>query len=450
MVDDGTKIKDLTFLSKLIGEFKGEVTEYYDFVVNCDNAVRIAHSSVPLLTIIHSNLSSSVKSRIRGKVFNSWTELKEALDVFYLDRKNYVQLMEEMNNIRQNPKESVIDFYNRINSTRIRILSTLSTSENTRNAGKIEIIEESALSRFIYHSLPEISRFLRCQTLENLLQALNKAEEEEQFLKVGSQRVAPKKWCDQCKMSNHDSIECTKQKFTNKNINFNTFQPETSNICNQSQFMHQFDPSQNMNALPNTPQQPSPSNTFSYSNVHPNFFQSPNPTFNRYQNYPYNSNYPSPNYNPNFQAQPNPSLVPQPNFRYENQNPNSQNYQANPGQQAQKKFCIFCNMHNHDANNCFKLINLQKKNQQNFNAPQNYSQSQSQNSFQYNNSNGYNNSNVSGTSKGYSPHKFCDIHKIKGHTTEECSRNPANNRFRDQKSNPPQSNVHVCTEESLN
>lgn len=82
-------VKDLSFLGECLPSFSGDKTEYYHFVVKCDNTVAMADDSVKhlLLNLIHNKLSSPVCLRIRNQTFKSWKELKLALDAHYLEKK---------------------------------------------------------------------------------------------------------------------------------------------------------------------------------------------------------------------------------------------------------------------------------------------------------------------------------------------------------------------------
>lgn len=255
-----------------------------------------------------------------------------------------------------------------------------------------------------------------------MLQALNKAEEEEQFLKSSAQRATSNKWCDLFKMKNHDTSECGKNKFSKGNIYFNS-EVSSSNNRDQSQFNNNFNLSQNAahQFKPN-------SNPFQSSNFSQNFHQQSNPSTSFYQNPNYNTNYQN-HFNPNFSYQGQ-----NPNFNYQNYNPSSFQNQNHPDQfqsnfvnQVPKKICTYCRMHNHVIDTCRKLQKQQHR-------PTNYNH----------NSNAAPNYNAN-YNQYDKQQKYCNIHNSYGsHNTEECF---LKNQFRGQNSNQVGSNVCVCSEQ---
>lgn len=217
----------LQFLCSLIPKaFDGKRNEYNEFIANCDNAVSLSSESQkrPLLVYITSRLTGSVRTQLQGKTLDSWESLKNILNTFYQDKKHYIQLMEELNTLKQSQSESVLSYHERIDKVITRLLNSMS---QTDEKGKIETIKELGLSRFIYHSKPDISRFLRAQSLTKMSDALNKALEEERALTISNEEFTYKrqtfsKYCNFCKKKGHITQECyRKQNSTQKNINFN-------------------------------------------------------------------------------------------------------------------------------------------------------------------------------------------------------------------------------------
>lgn len=81
---------------------------------------------------------------------------------------------------------------------------------------KIETIQELALSRFIHHSVPDVSRFLRSQNINNISDTLSKAVTEERALKISSeefqQRLKQNLFCTICKRNSYVSKSCFKNR----------------------------------------------------------------------------------------------------------------------------------------------------------------------------------------------------------------------------------------------
>lgn len=268
----------LTFICSLIPSFSGDRLEYNNFISGCDNAYAFADESLhrALLFFIISKIDASVKSRFAGRTFETWESLKEILNVFYQDRKHYVQLMEELNSLKQNHKESILAYYTKIDTLQSRMLLTLGSGEESK--GKVELIQELALNRFIYHCNPEISRFLRCQSLRNLADALSKAMEEEKALKMTSTTEKYNIFCDFCKIKGHETDSCRKLQRFNQNINLNVAQPSNSgfnsNFQPRNNFYNQGYPS-NVHFIPQN-QQVSQQNLNSYPNSNFNSNKTPN------------------------------------------------------------------------------------------------------------------------------------------------------------------------------
>lgn len=205
----------LNFLCCLISKtFDGNRSELFEFLSNCDNAFRFADESQvsALMAFIVSKITGSAKAQLRDKEISNWNELKSLLLQLYSDKKHYTQLMEELNTIKQNSNESVTSFYNRIDKLYTRILNSLTFKNPSEKIGRCETIREIALQRFILHSAPEISRFLRSKQLESLSDALNAAIEEERASQVSKLTHQPSKFCTYCKKNNHNNRDCYKRK----------------------------------------------------------------------------------------------------------------------------------------------------------------------------------------------------------------------------------------------
>lgn len=225
----------LNFLCSLIPKsFDGKRSEFHEFLTNCNNAAELANDSQqkPLFVFIISRLTGSVRSQLQGKTYNNWEELKEILCTFYQDKKHYIQLMEELNTLKQGFSEPIISYHERIDKIITRIIGSLSFKEREEQSGKIETIKELGLSRFIHHSKPEISRFLRAQSFNNLSDALTKAIEEERAIGISNSEFKQKnsKYCNFCKRNGHSNRECFKNKNNAQSINFNQ---RTQNQNNQ-------------------------------------------------------------------------------------------------------------------------------------------------------------------------------------------------------------------------
>lgn len=100
----------LDFLCKLIPTgFDGNRYELGQFIANSNNANHLCSESrkLSLLYFILAKIIGRAKEQLNTEQeINSWDDLKNKLRNIYQDRKHYVQLMEELNNCRQNHNES--------------------------------------------------------------------------------------------------------------------------------------------------------------------------------------------------------------------------------------------------------------------------------------------------------------------------------------------------------
>lgn len=211
----------ISFLCSLIPKsFDGNRLELYEFLSNCDNANKFASEAQkePLLAFIISRLTGNAKAQLRDKTVNDWEELQNILLQLYSDKKHYTQLMEELNTIRQNTNEPVVTFYNRIENLTTRILNSISNKSASEKRGRTETISEIALQRFMYHTLPDISRFLRGRDFSTISSALTAALEEERALQMYKNVRGPsqvnqnKKFCTICRKTNHNTNQCFRNK----------------------------------------------------------------------------------------------------------------------------------------------------------------------------------------------------------------------------------------------
>lgn len=237
-------IYTLTFLCSLISKpFDGSRSELYEFISNCENAFRFANAQQThaLIAFVISKITGGAKAQLRDKVITSWDQLKDLLLKLYSDQKHYTQLMEELNTIKQNANETVQYFYNRIDKLCTRILNSLTCPDERERLGRVETIKELSLQRFILHSIPDISRFLRSKEPKTLSEAFNAALEEERALQVSKSNFnnRPPKFCSNCRTKTHNTRDCYKKNKTSTvhlNSSENTNSRQNNNATNQNKF----------------------------------------------------------------------------------------------------------------------------------------------------------------------------------------------------------------------
>lgn len=224
-----TTVITLTFLCSLITKsFDGTRSDLHEFISNCDSAFYFASGAQTnaLMAFIISKITGSARAQLRDKSITTWIELKELLLKLYSDKKHYTQLMEELNTIKQNLNENVLSFYNRIDKLCTRLLNSLVCQNENERIGRVQTIKELSIQRFILHSLPDLSRYLRSKEPKTLADALNAALEEERALQISKQgRSFPKaftstnRYCAQCKTKSHNTRDCFKNKSQTVHVN---------------------------------------------------------------------------------------------------------------------------------------------------------------------------------------------------------------------------------------
>jgi len=183
------------------------------------------------LYFILSRISGKAKEQLSSHQFQNWNELKEKLKDLYQDKKHYVQLMEDLNNIKQNSGEGVENFFQRLENLLTKILSVI--RQYTPNPevipGKIESVKEIALNRFVFHSLPQISQMLRWKDFNDLNTAYSAAIAEERALNM--QKHTKPSFCKIYRKHNHDTSKCRlRSNYSNqpKPVNFNNYENKKS------------------------------------------------------------------------------------------------------------------------------------------------------------------------------------------------------------------------------
>lgn len=215
----------LTYLASLIGStFNGNRSELPDFIADCNNAFELASPEQhrPLIITVLSKIKAPAKTQLCPYTFKTWKDLKEKLKLLYQDKKHYVQLMEELNSLKQNPNENVTQYYQRVEEISGRVLSAAQQNCDDKNLieGKLATIKENALSRFIHHSHPQISAFLRGREIKNLNEAFTLALAEERALNIHKKGFKSSKYCRNCRTETHNTNECRRSNNNNKYCSF--------------------------------------------------------------------------------------------------------------------------------------------------------------------------------------------------------------------------------------
>ncbi|KAF2899218.1 hypothetical protein ILUMI_06957, partial [Ignelater luminosus] len=194
-----------------ISPFDGNRDELASFLANCDAAFEIAHDTqlIILLRFVVTQIQGKAKAAICNRDFKDWRELLDFLKLLYQDRKHYAQLPCELTNIQQKQNENIHQFIERVETLLKRV--TTAIKQNTKNQqvtvdrdnhllqGKLDLMQDIALQRFIHFTHPKISDRLRSCKLDSLNEAMTIAISEEISLKM----INPSKQNQQHRPSHH-------------------------------------------------------------------------------------------------------------------------------------------------------------------------------------------------------------------------------------------------------
>lgn len=111
--------------------------------------------------------------------------------------------MEELNSCHQKHNENINHFFQKLEILNSRALSAAQqyTDNRLELPGKIQIINEITLNRFIYHSM------MRWEDFSNINSAYTAAISEERALNI-QRPINKSKFCKLCKKTNHDTNQC--------------------------------------------------------------------------------------------------------------------------------------------------------------------------------------------------------------------------------------------------
>lgn len=180
----------LDFLSKLIPEkFDGDRYKLRSFIKQVDAVFELAQPEqiTPLLLFVKSKIIGKAREQIDIHCnLTSWNEISELLLNLYQDKKSFDQLLEELNNLRQGHNETVSQYYQRLEDVSSRVLANVHANESDKTLlkGRLIMVNDMTLNRFVYHSHPQISQMLRYRNFKNINEALSAALSEEKALRL--------------------------------------------------------------------------------------------------------------------------------------------------------------------------------------------------------------------------------------------------------------------------
>lgn len=219
----------LEFLIKLMPDsFDGDRFKLRSFIKQIDSVFELAQPSQlqPLLLYVKSKIIGKAREQVDIHCnLTTWTEISELLIRLYQDKKSLDQLLEELIQMNQTANENVSQFYQRLEDLSSRILGIIHATETdpSKLSGRLVMIQDMTLNRFIYHTHPQISQMLRYRSFDNINNALTAASAEEKALRLAYKTNISK--CKICGRNNHTTNNCYKNKNKqmpiSKNIHYN-------------------------------------------------------------------------------------------------------------------------------------------------------------------------------------------------------------------------------------
>lgn len=140
----------------------------------------------PLLLFVKSKITGKAREQIDIHCdLTTWNEISELLLNLYQDKKSFDQLLEELNNIKQGHNETISQFYQRLEDVSSRVLANVHANEKDKALlkGRLVMVNDMTLNRFIYHTHPQISQMLRYRNFNTINDAFSAALAEEKALR---------------------------------------------------------------------------------------------------------------------------------------------------------------------------------------------------------------------------------------------------------------------------
>lgn len=236
---DASNELPITFLIKFISKFDGNREELTSFLADCNRAFDLSSNEQKrvLLEYVITQISGKAKSACVNRTFSEWKDLKTYLRTMYADTKHKAQLLCELTTLKQTADETLSNFTYRMEACLKRTINSLTQDVSKSDPpvdpqileGKLQMIQEIALNRFTYFTIPTISSALRLRDIKSLNEAITIAKSEEQIQKMVTNAKNPKqdkstKTCNYCKKPGHVLGDCRKRQFNNSRKSVQSFE----------------------------------------------------------------------------------------------------------------------------------------------------------------------------------------------------------------------------------
>ena len=233
---------------RMLIKFDGTKSKLFEFIDNCDDAMRVVNPDYKnhLFTIIRTKITDKARAMIRCREFPDWESLRMQLLEAFSEKRTLEQWQLELNSCKQNYKENVISFANRVESCYINVINSIDhTLDNKSRNACVDMIKGIALKVFINGLNKDLTVLVKSQRPSTLENAISLALDEEQQLLSNLEvnrfhnnnhrshnpshinYTSKALFCRYCKKSNHTIDKCFK--LQNKQQNKNNFSSNRNN-----------------------------------------------------------------------------------------------------------------------------------------------------------------------------------------------------------------------------
>lgn len=304
----------LSEIFSLIPEYDGDQITLSNFIRSCSSAFSITKDEQKDLLIVHlrNKLKGRAANIINSRDFTDWGSIKAVLTSHFGEKRDTTSLIHDLQLLFQNPNESAVSFYNRVQIHFSKITNSIELSSDLTAAEKenqTEFCEGICLRTVLTGLQPSIRTVIRSQNPEDLCDVGKLIVEEEKLMyleKTRNQNLNPRKsnseqfvnhvkpktfFCSYCKRPNHKISEC--RKLQSRNFQNNTNSHFNTNFSNNNNY-NRYSNHNNFSNFKNNSQ-----NNSSYRNQSNNYGSNTQNHSYRNQSNNYGSNTQN-NYNPHF------------------------------------------------------------------------------------------------------------------------------------------------------
>lgn len=234
----------------IIPNFSGEPCELNNFISACDEAVTQYAADQTVSKLIFRGIIGKLKAKALILVssraeLTTWEQIKSILKQTFSDQRSFNCLLQELHNMRPQPRENSYSFGVRCQYLRSLICSSINNDSTLSNANKlaqIENIEKLILITFQKYLPSQIQLAVRLKNPSCLEDAMQYLIEEENFISIVNDGKS-KQFPNSSVQSNHGFYNVPKPNFQAPIYNrINSQQPQTST---QNRF-----PNQSLNITP--------------------------------------------------------------------------------------------------------------------------------------------------------------------------------------------------------